>query len=436
MALSSFVHSQTNLYNQMETYGKILLIAIPIFLVFVLFEKWWGWRKGFDTVRTLDMISSLNSGITNVTKSVLELTIVIAIYPFLLDHFAITTIENQWIVYVLTFIILDFNGYWIHRWSHQINLFWNLHVIHHSSEEFNLACALRQSISAFFNLFTILLLPAAVLGIPQQVIATIAPLHLFAQFWYHTRHIDRMGFLEKILVTPSHHRVHHAINPEYMDKNLSQIFIVWDKLFGTFAEERADVPPVYGITRPARTWNPIRINFQHLGLMFMDAWRTNNWKDKFALWFRRTGYRPADVMVDHPVAKIDDPYRFEKYDTPTNRAFSGWTWFQLIAQLGFISYLFGNIAYLNNLNPTYIYLYGGFIFLSVHALTELMDMRKNAWSWELLRAAYGMTILYTQGDWFGIEAEYPYGSIWIFTYMSVSLAVTLYFSSPIRRGNA
>lgn len=141
----------------METYGKILLIAMPVFLLLVLIEKLYGKAKGFDTVRQMDMISSLSSGITNVTKSVLELTIIIAIYPFLLQHFALTKIENTVLVYILTFIILDFNGYWIHRWSHKINLFWNLHVIHHSSEEFNLACALRQSISAFFNLFTILL---------------------------------------------------------------------------------------------------------------------------------------------------------------------------------------------------------------------------------------------------------------------------------------
>ena len=419
----------------METYGKILLIAIPAFLLLVLFEKWWGWRKGFDTVRTLDMVSSLNSGITNVTKSVLELTIIIGIYPFLLEQFAVTHIEQQWLVYVLTFIILDFNGYWIHRWSHQINLFWNLHVIHHSSEEFNLACALRQSISAFFNLFTILLLPAALLGIPQIVIATVAPLHLFAQFWYHTRHIDKMGFLEKILVTPSHHRVHHAINPEYMDKNLSQIFIVWDKLFGTFAEERTDVPPVYGISRPARTWNPIRINFQHLWLMVSDAWRTNNWKDKFTLWFRKTGYRPADVSISNPVEKIENPYHFDKYDTPTNKSFSSWAWFQLIAQLGFITYLFGNIAYLNELNPAYIYLYGLFIFLSVQALTELMDMHRFAWIWELIRVVYGAGILYWQGDWFGLSERLPYATVLVGGYLILSLLSTIYFSKPNRRGS-
>lgn len=184
----------------MEAYGHILLFAMPAFLALVLFEKWWA-EKGLDTVRTMDMISSLSSGVTNVTKDVLGLAIAIGIYPFMVKYLAITSIENTLIVYILTFIIIDFNGYWVHRLSHHVNLFWNLHVIHHSSEEFNLACALRQSISSFFNLFTVLLLPAAILGIPEQVIAVVGPIQLFAQFWHYTRHINKMGFLEKILVT-------------------------------------------------------------------------------------------------------------------------------------------------------------------------------------------------------------------------------------------
>jgi alkylglycerol monooxygenase len=192
-------------------------------------------------------------------------------------------------------------SYWIlkvigvHRIAHQVNFFWNKHAIHHSSEDFNLACALRQSVSSFVNLFTFFLLPAAMLGVPTEVIGIVAPLHLFAQFWYHTQHISKMGILEKIIVTPSHHRVHHAINPEYMDKNISQIFIFWDKLFGTFQEELPDVPPVYGITRPAQTWNPITINFQHLWLLIQDAWRARSWWDKLRIWFMPTGWRPADV---------------------------------------------------------------------------------------------------------------------------------------------
>lgn len=411
----------------METYGKILLVAMPAFLTFVLFEKWYGYKKGFDTVHQLDMISSLSSGITNVTKSVLELTIAIGIYPFMLRHFALTHIEQSWLVVLLTFIILDFNGYWVHRWSHRINLFWNLHVIHHSSEEFNLACALRQSISAFFNLFSVLLLPAALLGIPQGVIAAVAPLHLFAQFWYHTRHIDKMGWLEHILVTPSHHRVHHAINPEYMDKNLSQIFIVWDKLFGTFVAEKKEIPPVYGITRPARTWNPVRINFQHLWLLIKDAWRTRDWKEKLTLWFKPTGYRPADVAERYPVYKIDDVYLFEKYERQVSRSFLIWTWVQLSVLLLLISYLFANIAYINTLHPAYIYWYGALIFLSVVSLTEAMDQHPNAIIWDALRTLLALGLLYWQQDWFGAGHFFSYSATVALIYFSGSLLVNAWF---------
>ena len=412
----------------METYGKILLIAMPAFLVLVLFEKLYGQWKGFDTTRQMDMISSLSSGITNVTKSVLELTVIIAIYPFMLHNFALTHIESSWLVILLTFIILDFNGYWIHRWSHEINLFWNLHVIHHSSEEYNLACALRQSISSFFNLFTILLLPAALLGIPEIVINTVAPLHLFAQFWYHTRHINKMGWLEKIIVTPSHHRVHHAVNPEYMDKNLAPIFIVWDKLFGTFMEEKKEIPPVYGITRPARTWNPIRINFQHLWLMIKDAWRTKSHQEKFTLWFKPTGYRPADVEALYPVYKIEDVYHFEKYDTRTSPSFTSWAWLQLLILLLFISYLFGSIAAINQIDASFIYWYGAFIFLSVFALTELMDRNPKAIIWEIIKDGLGLWFLQSQqGDWFGLNSVLPGVSNWIQSYLLLSLLISSWF---------
>ncbi|MFZ9242240.1 MAG: sterol desaturase family protein, partial [Sediminibacterium sp.] len=261
----------------METYGKILIIAMPLFLAFVLFEKWYGWKKGFETVRTLDMISSLSSGVTNSTKDVLGLSIAIISYEWLVQHIAIYHIQSSWLLYVIAFIALDFSGYWVHRLAHSVNFFWNNHIVHHSSEEFNLACALRQSISVFVRIYTVLLLPAALLGVPAKVIAIVAPLHLFAQFWYHTRHIDRMGLLEYIIVTPSHHRVHHAINPIYLDKNFGQVFIFWDRWFGTYQEELNDTPCVYGVTRPVKTWNPIKINFMHLWLLIKDAWRTKDW---------------------------------------------------------------------------------------------------------------------------------------------------------------
>ena len=409
---------------------------MPAFLFLVLFEKWWGWRKHKDTVRNMDMISSLSSGVTNVTKDVLGLSISIIAYTWLVESIAVTHIKATWLTYVVAFICIDFAGYWVHRWSHHINIFWNLHIIHHSSEDFNLACALRQSISMFVNPFTFLLIPAALVGVSNQVIATVGPLHLFAQFWYHTQHINRMGFLEKIIVTPSHHRVHHAINKEYLDKNLGQIFIFWDKLFGTYQEELKEAPPVYGITRPVRTWNPIKINFQHLWLMVQDAWKTKNLKDKFLLWFKPTGYRPSDVAEQYPVFKIDNVYNFDKYETRTSFWFNTWSWIQLMMILFFVSYLFGNIATINSLKAGYIFWYGGFIFFCVYALTEMMDRNPRAIFWEGIRDILGIAFLLWQSDWFGASAwsfliPYILGS-----YFILSFAVSAWFVFRHRKEDA
>ncbi|MBS1631566.1 MAG: sterol desaturase family protein [Bacteroidetes bacterium] len=408
----------------MQVYGKILLIAMPAFLLLVLFEKWYGWFFRKDSIRNTDMISSLSSGITNVTKDVLGLSITILAYDWLEARVAIFHIKATWLVYVLGFLAIDFAGYWMHRLQHQINFFWNGHVIHHSSEEFNLACALRQSISSIIKIFTFLLLPAAILGIPGKVIAVIAPLQLFAQFWYHTRYINKMGFLERIIVTPSHHRVHHAINPEYIDKNFSQIFIFWDRLFGTFQKELPDVPAVYGSTRPAFTWNPIKINFQHVWLLIKDAWRTNSMKDKIRIWFMPTGWRPADVIDKYPVAKISDVHHFEKYNPKSSKGLVAWSWIQIAVLLLLISYLFGNIAIIGSPG---MFLYGAFVFLSVYAFTELMDRNKYAIFWEGFKNIFGILIIYKQGTWFGLDEIIPFASYLLIVYFILATIITGWF---------
>lgn len=409
----------------MAQYGQILLITMPVFLLLVLFEKWYGWRRGFETVRSMDMISSLTSGITNVTKDVLGLSFAIISYQWLLDRIAITAVQSTFLTYIIAFIALDFAGYVVHALNHKVNFFWNAHIVHHSSEEYNLACALRQSVSVFVKLFVILLLPAALLGVPATVIAVVAPVHLFAQFWYHTRHIKKMGFLEHIIVTPSHHRVHHAMNKEYMDKNFGQIFIVWDKIFGTFQKELDDVPAVFGVTRPVRTWNPIKINFQHMWLLVQDAWRTSSWKDKFRIWFMPTGWRPADVEAKYPVYKIDDVYDFEKYDTQYSKPFLVWTWIQLLMLLLFVSFLFGNIA---SIGMPQIFVYGGFLFIYVYAFTEQMDGHKYAFVWEALKTAMGIAILLNYGDWFGLDKALTGASFVVLAYLLVSLGMSFWFS--------
>lgn len=408
----------------MEAYGKILLIAMPVFLALVLFEKWFGWYKNKDTVRQMDMISSLSSGITNVTKDVLGLSVVVITYAWLADKIAVIHVKQTIWVYIIAFIALDFSGYWVHRISHRYNIFWNNHIIHHSSEEFNLACALRQSISEILKIFTVFLLPAALFGVPASVIAVVAPIQLFAQFWYHTQHINKMGWMENIIVTPSHHRVHHAINPVYIDKNFAQIFIIWDKLFGTFQQELDTEPPVYGITRPVRTWNPIKINFIHVWLLIKDAYHAKNWKDKLKIWLMPTGWRPADVAEKYPVYKIDDVYNFEKYAPAFSRELLAWSWVQLIMLLLTVSYLFGNIA---SIGSPGIFIYGLFIFLNVYSFTELMDRKRFALLWEVLKNILGCFIIYKMGGWFSSSAYMARFNIPILVWLAFSTCITSWF---------
>jgi alkylglycerol monooxygenase len=406
----------------METYGKILMVASPAFLLLVLGEKLYAWFYKKEPFRNMDMISSLSSGYTNSIKDVLGIGVSILTYKWMVEHWAVFKIESSLIVGIIAFVSLDLAGYIGHRLNHQVNFLWNQHLIHHSSEEFNLACALRQSISSLVNFFTIFLLPAAIFGVPAQIIAIIAPIHLFAQFWYHTVHIGRMGFLEYIIVTPSHHRVHHAINPEYIDKNHGQIFIIWDKLFGTFQEELPNVPPVYGITVAVSTWNPIKINFQHIWLLIQDAWRTKNWKDKFTIWFKPTGWRPADVIEQYPLHnKITNPYNFQKYNPLASNALIIWTWIQFVSTFGLLLFFYGNIAKFGVPN---MFIYGGFLMLSIYAYSELMDRNPNAIWWELIKNICGFALIFQMGNWFvGNQTQ----TILVMIYLVVSMVGTAYF---------
>ena len=414
----------------METYGKILVIAMPLFLLLVLFEKWYGWRKGNDTVRTMDMISSLSSGVTNSTKDVLGLSIAIISYSWLVEHLTIYQVKSSWMLYVIAFLALDFAGYWVHRLAHTVNFFWNNHIVHHSSEEFNLACALRQSISVYFRIYAFLLIPAAMFGVPQEVIAVVAPLHLFAQFWYHTQHINKMGWLEYIIVTPAHHRVHHAINPEYLDKNYGQIFIFWDRMFGTFQEETPAIPAVYGVTRPVRTWNPIKINFMHLWLLMKDAWHTQSWKDKLRVWLMPLGWRPADVAEKYPVYKIEDVYQFEKYDTPASKGMIVYLWIQLLCLLLLVSYLFGNVASIGLTNMMY---YGLFIFAQVYALTEFMDRNPRALVYEVVKNLICVGGILYYGGWFGLQNYFSASSYILIGYFIASTVTMAALTNQLSR---
>ena len=409
----------------MEAYAQALLYAIPFFMLLLAAEILYGYFIKNQKYKVMDTVSSISSGFTNVLKDSLGLGVVLISYPYLFEHLALLEIKATWLVWLAAFIAIDFAGYWNHRLNHKINLFWNQHVIHHSSEEFNLACALRQPVSNLIAYFPLLLIPAALVGVPFEVIAMLAPIHLFAQFWYHTQHIGKMGWLEYIIITPSQHRVHHAINPEYIDKNLGQILSVWDRIFGTFQEELDDVQPQYGVLKPAETWNPVLINFQHFWRILKDAWRTRNYWDKIRIWFMPTGWRPADVAAKYPISIIEDVYGFERYDTPSSRALNGYAIFQLFATLGFLLHLFYNYS---NIGLDELLLFGAFIFVGVYGYTTLMDRTKYAVVIEVIRGVLGIGFVIYSKDWFGLNSYFTFGSIIVGSYFLITILASIYFT--------
>ncbi len=373
----------------MEAYAQALLIAIPGFLVLMGIEMLYGYWKGQQTYRLMDTIASLSSGMTNVLKDSLGLMVLLVSYPYIKQLLALQTMEATIWNYIIAFVCIDFASYWSHRLNHSVNLFWNQHIVHHSSEEFNLACALRQSISNILSFGALFLIPAAILGVPEKMIQVLAPLHLFAQFWYHTKHIGKLGWLEYLLVTPSQHRVHHAINPIYIDKNLAAIFSIWDRLFGTFQKELEEEPPVYGTLKPVQSWNPFWINFQHFWGLVLDAWHTKDWKAKFTLWFRPTGWRPTDVAKKYPRPYWDNVHAQEKYAPKLPSSSTAWAIFHWV---GTTVYLLVFLAQFGELSVNLRLLHGLLIFASIFGYTALMDKHQWAWYFEGTRILFGLLI--------------------------------------------
>ena len=415
----------------MEMYAEILLIAIPSFLVLVLIEIAYGAWKKEQTYTLMDTLSSLSSGMTNILRDVFGIGLIIISYPLLKNAIGLIEIEESFFLYSVAFICIDFASYWNHRLNHSINVFWNRHIVHHSSEEFNLACALRQSISSLIGFGALFLLPAALLGIPHKVITVLAPLHLFGQFWYHTRHIRKLGWLEYILVTPSQHRVHHAINPEYVDKNLSAIFCLWDRIFGTFQEELEDVPCVYGTLKPVQTWNPVLINFQHNWGLAKDAWYAKNWGDKLKLWFMPTGWRPADVAARFPRPIVENVFEQEKYAPVYILKHKLIALFQFIGLNTFI------VLFLTSFGDLHIssqVAYGILIFTTIFGFTSIMDGHKWAFVFEITRSLLGLMIMFHpfQGRVWEVDYAFALGTSAYF-FLSLCATLWMYQSLPKRK---
>jgi sterol desaturase/sphingolipid hydroxylase (fatty acid hydroxylase superfamily) len=284
----------------------LICLSIPFFFILMGLELWAARRRGRSVYNLQDSLANLGSGIGAEAIEPLFLPLTVGVYTLVYDRLHVTTLPfgSAW-VWTIGFLAVDLQYYWFHRVSHRVNLLWASHAVHHQSEEYNLSVALRQS--WFAPLFSWpFYLPLALAGFPPRMFLVLKTLNTLYQFWIHTRLVGRLGPLEWVLNTPSHHRVHHGINPRYIDKNYAGVLIVWDKLFGTFVPEGDE--PVYGVVKPLASFNPLWANVQVWFGLAGQARRTRQLLDKLRVFFAPPEWRPSDlggpVVVPEPAGHV------------------------------------------------------------------------------------------------------------------------------------
>jgi sterol desaturase/sphingolipid hydroxylase (fatty acid hydroxylase superfamily) len=298
---------------------QIIVLATPVFLLLIAAEALVGLRRGHNTYRVSDAMNSIGLGIMSQIVGVFTKLMTVGIYSAVYHHVSMWQLPSDalW-VWLAGLLLYDLCYYWLHRAGHTVSLLWAAHVVHHQSEDYNLSTALRQTSSGWIAGW-LFYLPMAVLGFPPLVFGVVALVDLLYQFWVHTQQIGKLGWFDRWFCAPSNHRVHHAVNDKYLDRNYGGILIVWDRLFGTFIEEDDAEPCVYGTRGPLRSWNPLWANLQYYAELVKDSWRTSAWSDKIRVWFKHPGWRPADVAARWPKPAFDIT-RLERFDPPLTRA--------------------------------------------------------------------------------------------------------------------
>jgi len=380
--------------------NPIILVAIPVFFTLIALELLTDKLKGTHYIRLNDSFGSLALGTWSLSTKVLFVGIGAWVYQDLFNGFTlINEIQMSWISWLGLFVLYDFCYYWLHRAGHQINFFWASHAIHHQSEEYNLTTALRQTSSGFLG--WIFYLPIYILGAPAEAVASVGALNLVYQFWVHTRHVHRLGPLEWLLVTPSNHRVHHGQNPEYIDKNMGGVFIVWDRLFGTFKDEVDGIETIYGVRRPLNSFNPFSANIQVWWSLFTDAMHTKRWADKLVIWFKPTGWRPEDRELTAPIAKTNLE-NFVPYNPRSSWPVNIYAFVQLVISMVI------STAFVAAFSPvSYAHLLTIWLLVSVPFITVAGILQDERWGYlsEWLRQLFVIAVAFNS-NWSTVQLSY------------------------------
>jgi len=350
-----------------------VVLSIPIYFLLIGIELLIQQFSKKKLYRFSDAVTNISCGITQQLTGVFLIIFSLGIYQLIYEKLAVFTIPSNAFTLVFLFILVDFAYYWAHRMSHEINLFWGSHVVHHQSEDYNLSVALRQS-SFQVIWMSLFYYPLALIGFNTLDFALMSALSTVYQFWIHTETIKKLGPLEYILNTPSHHRVHHGREPKYIDKNHAGVFITWDMLFGTFQKE--EEKPVYGITRPVKSWNPVWVNFDHYAFMISELKNIPGIWNKIKFTFSKPGWYPEEMGGYKPAPAIDRK-NYHKFETTNYPRVNYYVLFQYtIALLATALFLFNMSLFDMNEKALIVFL----ITITVVNCGALFEMK----SWVLL----------------------------------------------------
>jgi len=414
-----------------NTSELIITWATPFFFVLIAIEFIVARLRGRRAYRSNDSINSIGLGVMSQIAGVFMKLLTLGIYAWCVQHLAWFALPagSLW-VWISGLLLYDFLYYWLHRMGHEVNILWAAHVVHHQSEEYNLSTALRQT-STGGLLGWIFYLPMALLGYPLEVFVVIALIDLLYQFWVHTEQIGKLGWFDRVFCSPSNHRAHHATNDRYLDHNYGGILIVWDRLFGTFVEEDELDRPVYGTRSPLRSWNPLWANAEVYAAAALDAWHAQRWRDKLQLWFRRPGWRPADVAARFP--KPDYDIQREIYNPPMPPALAAYCLAQFALLLGMATHFLGLTAHasLGTLMG-----YALYMTVSLCVLGGLMESRRSAFWLEGARTLATAAVPLLLGRWFGIAHLEGYTAVAIAVLFGVSTLALPWIAGLRPRGGS
>ncbi|MBK6850387.1 MAG: sterol desaturase family protein [Burkholderiales bacterium] len=376
--------------------NKAIVWATPVFLLLIAIEFAWGWLRGRNTYRLGDAIASISLGMLSQLAGVYLTLLRIGVYTLIWEVLALapdSTFWQSWPGWLAALLLYDFCYYWHHRAGHEVALFWAAHVVHHQSQSYNLSTALRQTGSGLL-LGWIFYVPMALLGVPPVLLAIVGLVDLLYQFWVHTEHVPKLGWFDRWFCSPSNHRVHHAVNDRYLDRNYGGLLVVWDRAFGTFVEEDAAEPCVYGTRMTLRSYDPLWANLEVYATLLRDSWATRRWSDKIRVWLRPAAWRPADVAARWP-RPVFDLAAQQVFDPPLSPRLQLFAVLQFSALLGAVA---GFLWFAETLTPTNSLLAGAAITMGLWALNATLQGRIG-WVACLVIDAATLSTLGAAADW-------------------------------------